>query len=117
MRVRNVTARLVICAGLDIAPGAEATIPEAKAAEVRKATVFQNGFLQEIGGGRAPVANPKPAAKPKGEPMRMSVKEAIAVIDAETDFAKLSAWADTETRPDVIEALHKRAEAIAKENA
>lgn len=103
MKVTNTQARMISIAGLHILPGHSATIPEKHVEGVKKSSVFRAKWLVP---GEVHVET-KPLDLSK-----MTPDQAKKVIALETDIKALSAWVDSEKRPEVLVAIKSRLGAL-----
>ncbi len=109
MRVTNVTARLIMIAGLRLKPGDTEEVPEKYEAGVRKSPCFRAGWLRE---GKVEMP-PSPHNPKKGFSLaELSPSKAITAVGREKDLSTLVLWSESETRPEVLDAIKAQAEKL-----
>src|SRR5262249_21781570 len=100
--VTNTQPRYIYIAGISLKPGTPTSIDPRLAEQVRNSVPYRAGWIQE---GNVVMPTPQIIAT---SIEKLAVSSAIKLIKAETNLAVLSAWADSDKRPEVVSAIQER---------
>lgn len=108
-QVTNMSKRLHHFAGFHISPGSVADIPVEYREAFDKAP-FSQCKPPEMVAGDSRAKLPAPAM---AQPLtKIPAAKAIEMVNVENDLAQLAAWAESETRKDVLAAIDARSKAL-----